>query len=245
VERVMRSRFFRLMSLFRRRQEQDLDEEVRAHLELLTADYVRRGLTPEQARNAARRDFGGVEQVKEAYRDVRSSRLFEHLRRDLGYAGRALRRSPGFTVAVVLTLALGIGANTAVFTLIDALSWRTLPIRDPESLRLVSRIRLGRTETGFTYPQFRALREAASGAALAGYSSSGFPVMLSAVDTGGVEPPITGQLVSGNYFDLLGVAPQHGRLIGPDDDRVPDGHPVAVISDGYWRRRLPRPWDRR
>jgi putative ABC transport system permease protein len=226
--------------LLDRRSERDFDDDVRAHLELLSAEHERRGLSPDEARLAARRDFGGVEQVKEAYRDVRTVRAFEHLRRDVGYAFRALRRSPGFASAVVLTLALGIGANTAVFTLIDALSWRSLPIRDPESLQLVSRIRMGRTETGFTYPQFRAMREAAQGAELAGYSSSGFPVMLSATVTGDVGPPINAQLVSGNYFDLLGVAPQLGRLIGSDDDRDPNGHPVVVISDGYWRRRFAR-----
>jgi predicted permease len=238
---TLRAWLQRLVTIVGRdRGERDLDENVRAHLELLAAEHERRGLSPEDARLAARRDFGGVEQVKEACRDVRGTRVFEHLWRDFGYAGRALRRSPGFTVAVVLTLALGIGANTAVFTLIDVLSWRSLPIRDPESLSLVSRIRLGRAETGFTYPQFRAMREAARGAELAGYSSSGFPVMLTATVAGEVEPPINGQLVSGNYFDLLGVAPQRGRLIGPDDDRVPDGHPVVVISDGYWRRRFAR-----
>jgi putative ABC transport system permease protein len=220
--------------------ERNLDDDVRAHLELLAAEHVRRGLTTEEARLAALRDFGGVEPMKEAYRDVRGSRWFEHVTRDLVYAGRALRKSPGFTLAVVLTLALGIGANTAVFTLIDALSWRSLPIRDPESLQLVSRIRLGRTETGFTYPQFQALREAVRGGELAGYSSSAFPVMLTATVTDGVEPPISGQIVSGNYFNLLGVVPQLGRLIGPDDDRVPNAHPVVVLSDGYWRRRFAR-----
>src|SRR5215510_11814013 len=155
---------------------------------------------------------------------------------DFAYALRVLRKSPGFTAAVVLTLALGIGANTAVFTLIDALSWQNLPVRDPDSLRLVSRIRLGRTETGFTYPQAAALRAQIHGAQLAGYSSAAFPLLLSVTTTGSLEPPINGQLVTGNYFNLLGIVPQRGRLIGVADDRVPNGHPVAVISDGYWRR---------
>jgi len=217
-----------------------LDEEIREHLEQLAADHRRRGLTPERARLAARRDFGGVEQIKDAYREARGVSRLEHVWRDAAYAVRALRKSPGFTVAVVLTLALGIGANTAVFTLIDTISWRNLPVQDPESLMLVGRIRLGRSETGFTYPQARALRNEAAGVKLAGYSSSAFPVLLTASVAGNPEPPISGQLVSGDYFDLLGVMPQAGRLIAAGDDRVPDGHPVAVLSDGYWRRRFGR-----
>jgi predicted permease len=236
---MMRGIVFRIRSLFRRgRVERDLDDEVRAHLDLLAAEHMGRGLTPEQARLAARRDFGGVEPMKEAHRETRGARVLEHLWRDVVLACRALRKSPGFASAVVLTLALGIGANTAIFTLLNAISWRSLPIRDPDSLHVVSRTRLGRTETGFTFAQFKAMRDEVRGGELAGYSSSGFPVMLSATANGSVEPPIAGQLISGNYFDLLGVVPQAGRLIGRQDDAVPNAHPVAVISDGYWRRRF-------
>jgi predicted permease len=235
----MRILLSRIRAFFRRdRLERDLEDEVRAHLDLLAGDHARHGLSVEESRLAALRDFGGIEPIKEAYRDTRGSRAIEHLWRDLVYACRALRKSPGFTFAVVLTLALGIGANTAVFTLIDAISWRSLPIRDPESLTVVSRIRLGRNETGFTFPQFRAMRDAVQNVQLAAYSSSAFPVLLSATISGSPEPPINGQLVSGNYFELLGVVPQLGRLIGRDDDHVPNGHPVVVISDGYWRRRF-------
>jgi MacB-like periplasmic core domain len=124
--------------------------------------------------------------------------------------------------------------------LIDTISWRNLPVEDPESLMLVGRIRMGRSETGFTYPQSRALRDEAAGVTLAAYSSSSFPVLLTASLTGDLEPPIGGQFVSGNYFNLLGAVPQAGRLIREDDDRVPDGHPVVVLSDGYWRRRFGR-----
>ena len=207
---TLRSALKRVRASFKRRSlDASLDEEVREHLDMLAAEYQRRGLTPEEARMAARRDFGGVEQIKETYRDGRGVNAMEHVWRDIAYAGRALRKSPGFTVAVVLTLALGIGANTAVFTLIDAISWRNLPVQDPESLLLVGRIRLGLSETGFTYAQARALRDADAGATLAGYSSSAFPVLLTASVAGDLEPPISAQLVSGNYFDLLGVVPQH------------------------------------
>jgi predicted permease len=217
-----------------------LDEEVRAHLDLLAADYQRRGMSPDDARDAARRAFGGVEQMKEEYRDARRGAFFEDAGRDAAYAVRALRKSPLFTATVVLTLGLGIGANTAVFTLIDALAWRTLPVRDPETLVLVSRIRLGRTETGFTFAQAQALRQEARGAELAAFSSSEFPIVLTAAATGAAEPPLDGQMVSGNFFALLGIAPQVGRLIDANDDRQPNAHPVVVLSDGYWSRRFAR-----
>jgi predicted permease len=238
---TLRAILKRLRASFGQRSlDEVFDNEVRHHLDRLAAEHERRGLTPAEARLAARRDFGGAEQIKEVYRDARGVSVLEHIWRDIAYAGRALRKSPGFTLAVVLTLALGIGANTAVFTLIDTISWRNLPVQDPDSLMLVGRVRLGRSETGFTYPQARALRDEAAGVRLAGYSSSAFPVLLTASVAGHPEPPITGQLVSGDYFDLLGVVPQAGRLIGAGDDRVPDRHPVAVLSDGYWRRRFGR-----
>jgi len=241
---MMRGALSRIRSLLRRTQlERDLDEEIRSHLDLLTAEYVRRGLTPEEARFAALREFGGVERMKEAHRDTRGARVVEHVWRDVVFACRGLRKSPGFAAAVVLTLALGIGANTAIFTLVNAVSWQNLPVRDPESLLLVTRLRLGRVEAGFTYPQSRALRDQVSGARLAAYSSSAFPLLLTATSNGSLDPPIAGQLVSGNFFDLLGLTPQRGRLIRPDDDVVPNGHPVAVISDGYWRRRFARDED--
>ena len=222
------------------RVERDLDDEIRVHLDLLAAEYVRRGMTPEHARLEARRQFGAVESMKEAHRDGHGARTIEHVWRDVILACRGLRKSPGFAAAVVLTLTLGIGANSAIFTLLNAITWQNLPVRDPEALLLVTRMRLGRVEAGFTYPQSRALRDHVNGARLAAYSSSAFPLLLTATTAGGLEPPINGQLVSGNFFDVLGIVPQRGRLIGDDDDRVPNGHPVVVISDGYWRRRFAR-----
>jgi hypothetical protein len=178
--------------------------------------------------------------MKDDYRDARAMAVLEDTRRDVLHALRALAKTPIFTITIVLTLALGIGANTAVFTLIDAIAWRTLPVREPESLLLLTRIRVGEVETGFTYPQAKALREQVRGAELAAYASSEFPVVLTAGAPGAPEPPLNGQLVSGNYFGLLGVGPQLGRVIGPEDDVVPDGHPVAVLSDAYWSRRFAR-----
>jgi predicted permease len=147
-----------------------------------------------------------------------------------------LRKSPGFTAAVVLSLGLGIGANTAIFTLMDAVMWRMLPVKDPEGLLVAGRQQGGTIETGFTYGEYRLVRDNNSVANVAGYTTA--PINVS-VD-GPPEPSIQGQLVSGGYFPLLGVNPVIGRAIGADDDRVPNGHPVAMLSHGYWERRFAR-----
>ena len=155
---------------------------------------------------------------------------------DFAYALRLLGRSPGFTVAVVLSLGLGIGANTAIFTLMDAVMWRMLPVQDPEHL-LVAALQQG-TDIGggFNYDDYKILRDASTMARSAGYATA--PVNVS-VD-GRPEASVQGQLVSGDYFSLLGVNPVIGRAIGPDDDRVPNGHPVVMLSHGYWERRFAR-----
>ena len=127
----------RLLSPFRRRQlDADLDEEVRTHLELLAADYERRGMTPVQARHAARRAFGGVQQMTESYRDRRGLPWFEILWQDTRYAGRQLRRAPGFALAAIVTLGLAIGAAVTVFTVVDAVLFRQLTY--PNAGRLVA-----------------------------------------------------------------------------------------------------------
>ena len=155
---------------------------------------------------------------------------------DIRYALRVLSRSPGFTAAVVLSLSLGIGANTAIFSLIDAVMWRMLPIREPERLLVVARQQGDFIGSGFTYANHRLLRDNNSVAELAGYTTA--PINI-AVD-GPPEPTVQGQLVTGNYFSLLGVAPEIGRVLGPEDDVAPNGHPVAMLSHGYWERRFAR-----
>src|SRR5437016_13758879 len=128
----MRRLLFRLLNAIRPgRSDPELEREIAAHLALLQDDFIRRGMTPDQARFAARRAFGGVEQTKELHRDARSFRWIDDARRDLQYAVRTLRRAPGFTAVAVLTLALGIGANTAIFALFDAVLLQTLPVREP------------------------------------------------------------------------------------------------------------------
>ncbi|MGH8248171.1 MAG: ABC transporter permease, partial [Gammaproteobacteria bacterium] len=154
---------------------------------------------------------------------------------DLRYALRVLLKNPGFTSVVVLSLALGIGANTAIFSLIDAVMLRILPVAEPEQLLLVGRSRGNSTFYGFTHSQFRLLREHhKSFTDLAAYS----PVRLNVSVDGSLEPTSEGQLVTGSYFPVLGVGAVAGRTIGVDDDRAPMAHPVAMISYGYWKRRF-------
>jgi predicted permease len=161
--------------------------------------------------------------------------LLETLVKDLRYAIRLLWKSPIFTVAVTLSLALGIGANTAIFSLINAVMWRTLPVKDPESLVLLTHSRGSTFTGGFTYQQYRIMRQQSGGfTELAAWSSARLNVSVD----GSLEPTTDGQLVSGNYFSLLGVTPIAGRTISGEDDVVPNGHPVAMISYGYWKRRF-------
>jgi predicted permease len=152
---------------------------------------------------------------------------------DIVYAFRLFLRSPGFSIAVVLSLSLGIGANTAIFSLINAVMLRNLPVKDPQSLFLLLRSRNGAAETGFTHAQYRLFSEN-NAADVSAYSAAS----LNVTTNDSLEPPSDGQLISGNYFSMLGISPAAGRLIGAEDDRVPNGHPVVVISYSYWQRRF-------
>lgn len=223
----------RIRSLFRRRSvESELDDELQFHFGKLTEQFTRAGLTPEEARRQASLELGGIEQTKEDCRQARGVSFVEHLMRDVAHAARVFVRSPGFTAAVVLSLALGIGANTAVFSLIDAVMWRSIPVKDPQSLLLVGRGNLSYT---FTYQQYRAMRRDTHVMTdLAAYA----PVRLSVSIDGSLEPTAESQMVSGSYFSILGINPIIGRPIGPEDDIVPNAHPVAMISHSYWKRRF-------
>ena len=160
---------------------------------------------------------------------------FETVIHDLRYALRQLRGAPGFALVVVLSLGLGIGANTAIFTLIDAVLLRTLPIDDPASLYVISPRQENGTTRGLQHDEFRRLRAGQHALTdVAAYATARFNVSVDGRD----EPAAEGQLVSGSYFALLGVRPSAGRLLSIEDDVAPLGHPVAVISYGYWNRRF-------
>jgi predicted permease len=227
----------RLRNFFRKRKlDGDLDAEFHSHLAMLADEHIRQGMTSEEARHAARRDFGGVEQAKESYRDQRGLPFLETLVQDVRYALRMLRKSPGFTAVVVLTLALGIGANTAIFSLMNAVLLQSLPVRNPEQLVVVryTDAQPRGAEEDFSYPMYQALRD----------KSAAFDGVLTRsgvsfnVTYAGQSEWAYGELVSGNYYEVLGVRPWLGRLLSPEDDRTPGAHPVAVLSYGYWQARF-------
>lgn len=223
----------RLRAMFlRRRLDEDFAEEAQSHVEMLTQENLRRGLTPEQARRAAILKFGGMTQVRELHRETRGLPWLDKLLADLRYTFRILRKSPGFTAVAVLSLGLGIGANTAIFTLIDNLMLKSLPVKDPQELVILGDPEAPDEGAQFSYPAYTELRD--HNQVLTGLAAH----MLRAMTAGetSVADWIVGEYVSGNYFSVLGVNASLGRTITPEDDVVP-GNRVAVLSDGFWRRR--------
>ena len=219
----------------RKRALEQLDRDIRDHLEQDIADRIARGIPAAEARRQAHIAFGNVALTKEDTRAVWIAPWIEQALQDLRYAGRMLRRTPGFTAVVVLTLALGIGANTTIFTLFEAVMLRTLPLASPGELYFVAQ-GAGRPSPGANYPYFQ--RMAARSDVFAGvtaYFRSG-SVKVSAGDRLETARSL---MVSGNYYDVLGVPMAIGRGFSAADDRAAQAL-VAVISDGYWSRRFGR-----
>ncbi len=158
----------------------------------------------------------------------------DNLGQDIRFAVRTLAKAPGFTAVAILSIALGIGANTAIFSLIDALMWRTLPVKDPQTLFSVAAKRDQTVDREFRDKELQSMRENARLVDLTAYS----PERVSLSVDGNPEPSLDAEIVSGNYFSLLDVSPLAGRAIDLDDDRILNGHPVAMIGYGYWRRRF-------
>jgi predicted permease len=221
--------------------EREMRDEMRIHVELYQADLRRRGVPEEEARRRAFAEFGSIDARREDCRDAVGLRLVDELRGDVGYAFRLLRRSPAFTLVALLSLGLGIGANTAIFSLIDTVLVKTLPVDDPQRLFFVDNSG-GKSggSSGPPYPCFERLRDHNRFlSAIAAFAPRPFKVSID-----GVPERVRGQYASGTYFDLLGVRAIHGRLLTPADDSEPGrGGPhgaVAVISDGFWTRRFGR-----
>lgn len=213
-----------------------LDSELRFHIDQLTREYIAAGLDPIEARRRARLEFGGLEQIKEDCRDVLGRRWLDDICRDLRYAVRTLLRSPAFLAVAILSLALGIGANTAIFSLIDAVLLRPLPVQQPARLVQISRVTPEGDRRNLSYPLFQFIRDHAQSISGAFVESNARPVIV----MDGAEETISAALVSGSYYRLLGVGPAAGRLLEPADDAVPGASPVAVISDAFWQRRFAR-----
>src|SRR5207249_2808380 len=196
----------RLSSWWRTRREADLDEEIRRHLEMAVSDRVERGEPANQAEYSARREFGNVGLIKEVTREMWTWAPFERLAQDLTYGLRLMRRDPGFTTVAVLSLALGIGANTLVFSVVNALVLKPLPIADPDRVFFVQPS--SRQYVSFSYPAYKDLRDRnTTFDALIGYRMA--PMSVEAL---GGTSRVWGYLATGNYFDVLGVKPAAGRF---------------------------------
>lgn len=230
----------------RSQRDTDLDDEIRAHLRMAEADRVARGETITDAAHGARREFGNLSHVKEVTRETWhagevASRVFDRVRQDVGYALRGLRRSPGFTITIVLTLALGVGANSAIFSFLDRIF-----LRPPDGVRAPSEIRRlyvrspsTRSPTGFSvvpnfhYPGYAVIRDALGpDAGVVAYTAP----TNSSIPRDGAAIPITVSHVSPNYFRVLGVPIARGRYFNNDEERIEVPAPLVVISHALWSR---------
>lgn len=228
-------RFFRRPS-----SEAELNEELQSHLDMAIAERRERGESEEAARVAVLREFGNVLLVKEVTRDQWGGRWRETLTRDLKYALRQLRKHPGFAATAIIMLALGIGANTAVFTVFNQVVLRTLPARNPHQLVLLSQDSTsdegshsgwGDKKLYFSYPSYVALRD--GNHTLDSLAASAFSEVNLA--TGDSADKVITEYVTGNYFNTLGIPPTLGRLVDPEDDHLHAGNPVIVLSEAYWQ----------
>ncbi len=242
----------------RQRMLEDLERDIHEHIERETQDNIDRGMSPEEARYAARRKFGNVRRVREDTRAVWTIRWLEELAQDLRFGLRLLRKSPGFTAVAVLTLALGIGANTAIFSLIDAIMLRNLPIRDPQQLQILRWAALKDPSTNlsyfwsgcpgtasdpdartpgncvFSYPMYEQIRSRSDlFSATSGMAGS----QQHHVKAGGQVTLAEAYLVSGDFFETLGTRAALGRTFTPADD-VPGAPDTVLLSYSYWQSRF-------
>ena len=224
----------RLRSIARRQElEERLDDEIRFHVEQQIEKNLRAGMTLGEARRKALIRFGGVEQVRERTRDEFRAGPLEHVARDVRYGLRSLRRHPGFSAMAVLSLAIGIGANTMIFGVAHTMFFRRAPLVEPETLVNIYESDGGRRFGPMSYPNIEDLRKGTTDV-FRGIAASTFAVAQ--IDREGTVATIMGEAITGGSFALLGIEPQLGRAIQPEDDVARGGHPVVMLSHGYWQR---------
>jgi predicted permease len=221
-------------NLVRRRQaDADVDDELRSVFDLLVEDRIAGGLSPADARRAATLQLGRISSIRTEIVQSRSGAGLEQLTQDVRFGARLLRRNPLFAATATASLAVGIGATTSIFTIVNAVVLRELPIREPRQLIEIGRMLRRGPGFSFSYPANERLRDQSRAfTSVMAFSRE----TIDALTAGGAEG--AGRFVSGNFFDTLGVAARAGRLLSPRDDRIgaPDGSAVAVISDRFWRR---------
>jgi predicted permease len=239
--KTVRAFWLRLAGTVHGEPRDSFAEELEGHLQMHTEDNVRNGMSATEARRNAIMKLGGIEQTKELYHDRQTLPVLEVFMQDLRYGLRMLRKNPGFTVVAVLSLALGIGANTTIFTVVNAILLHALPVRDISRLvemdtvdtkTLVTQARS--EKLGMSFPNFQDYRR----------DNTVFTDLAAFMPTavtwsGGVEPrQLLSELVSANYFEVLGIRPARGRFFMPDEDTKPNGNDVAVLSYALWANKL-------
>jgi predicted permease len=229
-------RFFSQLASFatRRAQDERLREEIAEHIAMQTAENLRAGLSPVEARRQARLKFGGVEAIKQDYRSARGLQFIENFVQDVRYAIRSLQRTPGLTVFVVITLALGIGLTSATFSMVDALIFRPYPVPHPGNVLTLVSTTHDSSFNDFSYREYLDIRD----------KTKSYDGVIASADMQAVgfsaEPGETprvkgGMMVSGNYFQVLGVEPRLGRGFREDEDQVPGRDAVVVLGPDFWR----------
>jgi predicted permease len=244
------SSFLRLLSRLRNavqptRLDNELRDEMRDHLERRAAALREKGLPEAEAQRQAFVRFGNVTQLHEQSREIRLSTVVETTLQDIRYAWRGMLKSPAFAATAILSLALAIGANTAIYSIVDAAILRPLPVSEPDRLFTLAtpEVRKARTDLpgeseSFSYPLYRQFQAAAGTSARLMLFSYAAPIEVQIPDTGAPIEKAVRQFVSGEAFEILKVPPALGRLFSSEEDRIPGGHAVVVISHDYWQRRF-------
>src|SRR6266496_1089575 len=235
--RRLREWIVRFGGLFnKQRKDRELDDEIESHLQLHIEDNVRLGMTPDEARRQAMIKLGGTESTKEAYRDQRGLPVLETLWQDIRYGVRMLRKNPGFTAVAVLTLALGIGANLAIFGLLNELLLRPRPVSKPDELWAITPADAAGQPVyaNVCRPYFDEIRRHR----LPFKGVIGYAGIQPKLRTREGAERIHAELVSGNYFTFLGIVPALGRGFLPEEDSSAGAHSVAVISHAFWQSKF-------
>ena len=248
----IRTMMARVRGIFSKRaMDEEFTQELEAHLAMLTEENVSRGMAPEDARRAARVRLGGVEQLRQIHRQQWGLPPIETFLQDMRYGVRMLCKSPAFTIVAVLTLALGTGANTAIFSVVNSVLLRNLPVRDPQQLVFLTNPNEQGMEQGFgdgdrfllTYWEFQQLEQnnrVFSGLLASSSFAKSLPIAIEDDGESREQVPEHVSLVSGSYFSVLGISPILGRTFTQEVDKVRDANPVAVISYGFWRDHFAR-----
>jgi predicted permease len=245
VRQTWRGMWLRIRTLWMRHElDRDLNDELSFHLAQRADKNRAAGMDTTEARYAANRQLGNATHVKERTRDIRILTSIENAWRDVRFGTRMLLKEPGFTFIVILTLALGIGANTAIFSIINGFMLRPLPIADPHNMTYLAFPRdSAHFDHDFSYPELSDLQAQTSDlftgvagviyGSFAGYADEGDGLTYE-----GHTEPVQTSFVTGNFFEMLGIAPSHGRLILPSEGKFAGADPVVVISDRYWKTRF-------